>query len=177
MRQYSYFCTSKASKLSTCRQLFSQVRHTRYHSLRLARQHPHLHTSAYVSIRQHTSAYVSICQHTTSALLGSIRTCYVSIRQHTSAHSARVSIQPPPWQTAFSCFFPVQKAFFFTHHRALGKRARCERGGLRVVGVLRELKRQVCLRPYSTHIHQICSSMRTNIWQIYSSMRTHMAVI
>jgi hypothetical protein len=37
----------------------------------------HLHTSAYVSIRQHTSAYVSIRQHTSA---------YVSIRQHTSAY-------------------------------------------------------------------------------------------
>jgi hypothetical protein len=42
-----------------------------------ARQGEHLHSSAFVSIRQHSSACVSIRQHTSA---------YVSIRQHTSAY-------------------------------------------------------------------------------------------
>jgi hypothetical protein len=63
-RQYLYFGTSKASKLSTCGG-------SRSCAPMLLSQH----TSAYVSIRQHTSAYDSIRQHTTA---------YDSIRQHTS---------------------------------------------------------------------------------------------
>ncbi len=55
--------------------------------LRRAR-HGHLHTSAYVSIRQHTlaedtSAYVSIRQHTSA---------YVSIRQHTIRQHTSVHV-------------------------------------------------------------------------------------
>jgi hypothetical protein len=88
LRQYLYFCTSKASKLST----WAGARHGTHpsahappssHFLLLIRQH----TSAYVSIRQHTSAYVSIRQHT--SVYVSIRphtSAYVSIRQHTSAY-------------------------------------------------------------------------------------------
>ncbi len=52
----------------------------------------HLHTSAYVSIRQHTSAYDSIRQHASTCV--SIRqhmsrqhpSAYISIRPHTSAY-------------------------------------------------------------------------------------------
>jgi hypothetical protein len=60
----------------------------------------HLHTSAYVSVRQHTSAYVSRRQHTSVyarhhweresfyqlALLRLHTSAYVSVRQHTSAY-------------------------------------------------------------------------------------------
>jgi hypothetical protein len=49
----------------------------------------HLHTSAYVSIRQHTSAYVSSVDAagTRQCLVQHLHTsAYVSIRQHTSAY-------------------------------------------------------------------------------------------
>jgi hypothetical protein len=93
-RQYLYFCTSKASKLSACRSrsMIPRLEHT-----------PSRHTSAHVSTRQHTSAYVSIRQHTcrsqsmiprlehtdSTTLFTCIRqhtSAYVSIRQHTSAY-------------------------------------------------------------------------------------------
>ncbi len=44
----------------------------------------HLHTSAYVSLRQPTPAYVSILQHT-SAYASTYASTYASIRQHTPA--------------------------------------------------------------------------------------------
>ncbi len=58
--------------------------------LRAESRAAHLHTSAYVSIRQHTSACVSIRQHTSAYV--SIRQhtpAYASIRQHTSAYPKR----------------------------------------------------------------------------------------
>jgi hypothetical protein len=59
-RQYLYFCTSKASKLSTCAGAEA------YEARHVVRAPRLRHTSAYVSIRQHTSAYVSIRQHTSA---------------------------------------------------------------------------------------------------------------
>ena len=67
LRQYLYFCTGKASKLSTCDPTLGA------HCDPSIRQH----TSAYVSIRQHTSAYGTIRQHTSAN---------ASIRRHTSAY-------------------------------------------------------------------------------------------
>jgi hypothetical protein len=64
LRQYLYFCTSKASKLSTSssRRILSRRREAgRYASG--AVPHPAL-ASPYVTISQNTSAYVSICQYT-----------------------------------------------------------------------------------------------------------------
>jgi hypothetical protein len=98
-RQYLYFCTSKASKLSTCMRgggggAFGRPIRGGRRGQRLP-----MHTSAYVSIRQHTPAYVSIRQH--KSAYASIRqrrgsavrekerrhtSAYVSIRQHTSAY-------------------------------------------------------------------------------------------
>jgi hypothetical protein len=87
-----YFCTSKASKLSTCSMpivltyLLSPGRSTNTCQHTSAYVSILQHTSAYVSIRQHASAYVSIRQHTSAYV--SIRqqtSAYVSIRQHTSA--------------------------------------------------------------------------------------------
>ncbi len=90
LRQYLYFCTSKASKLSaegSCFCLRTRARERREALDVSIRQHTSAHVSirqhtsayAYVSIRQHTSAYVSIriCQHTPA---------YVCIRQHTPAY-------------------------------------------------------------------------------------------
>jgi hypothetical protein len=103
LRQYVYFCTSKASKMSTCTDGCDLHEHLAceppaYVSLRQ-------HTSAYVSIRQHTSAYISIRQLTSAYV--SIRqhtSAHVSTRQHTSAHvstrqhtSAHVSIRQHTW--------------------------------------------------------------------------------
>jgi hypothetical protein len=112
--QYLYFCTSEASKLSTChhqalcvstllpsrtncmihvsiRQHTSAYVSKRQHTVCLHTVSACVsirHTSACVSIRQHnTSAYVSIRQHTSACV--SIRqhtSAYVSIRQHTSAY-------------------------------------------------------------------------------------------
>jgi hypothetical protein len=89
LRQYVYFCTSKASKMSTCTDGCDLHEH-------LACEPP-----AYVSLRQHTSAYVSIRQHTSAYIsIRQLTSAYVSIRQHTSAHvstrqhtSAHVSIR------------------------------------------------------------------------------------
>ncbi len=76
--QYLYFCTSKASKVSTWLRLVDElaqhqaIRHYGKQLLRLHRKHPRQlpvfrqHTSAYGSIRQHTSAYVSIRLHTSA---------------------------------------------------------------------------------------------------------------
>jgi hypothetical protein len=58
--QYSYFCTSYASKVTRTAAAAADAAEAAYVSIRLhtcIRQH----TSAYVSIRQHTSAYVSRC--------------------------------------------------------------------------------------------------------------------
>ncbi len=109
-REYLYFCTSKASKLSTWRLCTSQ-RTLRSHCLlsptahtcRSIRQYTSayvsIHTSAYVSIRQHTSAYVSIRQHTSAYVSIRQRTAaYVRIRQHTAAlrgHCRKAVAQPP----------------------------------------------------------------------------------
>jgi hypothetical protein len=63
LRQYLYFCTSTASKLSTSssRRILSRRREAgRYGSA--AVPHPAL-ASPYVSICQNPSTYVSICQH------------------------------------------------------------------------------------------------------------------
>jgi hypothetical protein len=87
LRQYLYFCTSKASKLSTwggARQGTQPSAHAppSSHFLLLIRQH----TSAYVSIRPHTSAYV---MHASA---------YVSIRQQLLELSdeADCSFRPTP---------------------------------------------------------------------------------
>jgi hypothetical protein len=115
--QYLYFCTSKASKVSTntdtCdlsstgsigggrgRLAVSPLSSPSSSTLNACiRQH----TSAYVSIRQHTSAYVSIRQHTSA---------YVSIRQHTSAYvsirggARKATVTPlssPPSSTLNAC--------------------------------------------------------------------------
>jgi hypothetical protein len=96
-RQYSYFYTSKASKLSTSQhqppvraQPVFVVRQT----AGAAAWHRAVGTlyiwPAYVSIRQHTSAYVSIRQHTAwspwhflhLACRGQHTSAYVSIREH-----------------------------------------------------------------------------------------------
>jgi hypothetical protein len=85
-REYLYFCTSKASKLST----FESCQHTMAMRLVCSMRHDSSVTlSAYVSIRQHTSAYASICQHATAHV--SIRqhtSEYASIHQHTSAYAS-----------------------------------------------------------------------------------------
>ncbi len=93
--QYLYFCTSKASKLSTA--VSSEQRDRQQHTSAYVsiRQH----TSAYVSIRQHTSAYASIRQQLSTAVssrrsgivnseyvIRQHTSAYVSIRQHTSAY-------------------------------------------------------------------------------------------
>jgi hypothetical protein len=77
-RQYSYFCTSKASKLRT-----STVQFIALSSFSPTR------CSINVSIRQHTSAYVSIHQHrqhTSARHAAAPTSAYVSIRPHTSAY-------------------------------------------------------------------------------------------
>jgi hypothetical protein len=76
LRQYLYFCTSKARKLRTWSKLSNLHKALPYGGERPQIFHDDLHMSAYVSICQHMSAYVSICQHMSA---------YVSIRQHTSA--------------------------------------------------------------------------------------------
>jgi hypothetical protein len=105
LRQYLYFCTSKASKLRTL-DVVSCVSERREGDQRSAllqqRQlppHPEqaqvAKSSAYVSIRQHTSAYVSIRQHTSAYVTAvaasgasTLRqpSAYVSVRQRTSAY-------------------------------------------------------------------------------------------
>ena len=69
---YGYFCTSKASKLSTCDCATAISVES---CLLLARSSSR---SVYVSIRQHTSTQVSIGQHTP---------VHVSTRQHTEERS------------------------------------------------------------------------------------------
>jgi hypothetical protein len=78
LRQNLYFCTSTASKVSTCvRVLLTCRRRLGFGLLLLAED-------AYVSIRP--SAYVS-CRHVCYEAYVSIRpSAYVSIRQHTSAY-------------------------------------------------------------------------------------------
>ncbi len=66
-----YFCTSEASKLSTCDCATAISVES---CLLLARSSSR---SVYIRTRQHMSAYVSTRQHTSA---------YVSKRQHTSAH-------------------------------------------------------------------------------------------
>ena len=76
-RQLLYFCTSKASKLSTS---FLVLITSSSSATEMAeRSAAAVGVTAYVSIRQHTSACVSMRQHTSA---------YVSIRirQHTSAY-------------------------------------------------------------------------------------------
>jgi len=108
LRQYLYFCTSIASKLSTL-DIVSCVPERREGDERRAllqqRQLPsrpeqaqvanRQHTSAYVSIRQRPSAYVGIRQHTSQlpprpkqARVANRQhtSAYVSVRQHTSAY-------------------------------------------------------------------------------------------
>jgi hypothetical protein len=102
-----YFCTSKASKVSTYQA--RDTSHALTHAAAPAapptppRPPARLHPSAfgsireYVSIRQHTSAYVSIRQHTSAFV--SIRQhtpAYASIRLHTSAYVSICQLHLPP---------------------------------------------------------------------------------
>jgi hypothetical protein len=66
LRQYLYFCTSKASKLSTILRSSSSCSRCICSLCSLSLTCIRQHTLAYVSIRQHTSAYVSIRQHTSA---------------------------------------------------------------------------------------------------------------
>ena len=97
MRQYLYFCTNKASKLSgklsTGRQHHA-ARVGQFEAVCFGRQHrtqlcvgrvAFLHTSADVSIRPHTSAYVSFLHDEVEAARYAR---YISIRQHTSAYAS-----------------------------------------------------------------------------------------
>jgi hypothetical protein len=97
LRQYLYFCASKASKLSTSGFTVAEGVPSE-----AAPSSPE-HMSAYVSIRQHTSADVSIrhlslqhCGYTLHPFRSRVSrqhtSAYVSIRQHTSPEPAAVWI-------------------------------------------------------------------------------------
>jgi hypothetical protein len=135
LRQYLYFCTSKASNLSIRRAVPSSAgrcacnRSAHTSAYTSIRQHASsagrcacnrsAHTSAYASIRQHTSAYVERRTMRVQPLCAqrSVQThtsAYVSIRQHTPTYVSIRSCTSEAWRSASSfvricTFVPVSK--------------------------------------------------------------------
>ncbi len=105
-----YLCTSKASKQSTCVSVgYPHVAHMPIAGEKLRVVSLHLHTRAYVSIRQHTRVRIVRLRAftpSTSAIEDLHVRSYSLIRQHTSAH---VSIRQHT-----SAYVSIRKHFLFT---------------------------------------------------------------
>ncbi len=95
-RQYLYFCSGKARKLSTCGEGGGDVRANWRKPCRERQAHKPLHAGTirqpYVSIRQHTSEYLCRERGNKPLHAGTIRqhtSAYISIRQNKSEYLRR----------------------------------------------------------------------------------------